>query len=65
METVPFAGSGPNPLVRQKIPTLHHPEGIDPEAMFFDEARVHNLILEYQRSPSLKLGRLLFWLACR
>jgi hypothetical protein len=34
----------------QKIPTLHHPEGIDPDQMFFDEARVHDLILAYQRN---------------
>jgi DNA-directed RNA polymerase specialized sigma subunit len=33
----------------QKIPTRHHPEGIDPEQMFFQETRVHNLILSYQR----------------
>jgi hypothetical protein len=28
----------------QKIPTLHHPEGINPEQMFFQETRVHELI---------------------
>jgi hypothetical protein len=33
----------------QKIPTKHHPEGIDPDQMFFDEGRVHELILSYQR----------------
>jgi hypothetical protein len=36
----------------QKIPTLHHPEGIAPEAMFFREKEVRDLILEYQRSAS-------------
>ena len=36
----------------QKIRTLHHPEGINPEAMFFHEAQVRELILEYQRSAS-------------
>jgi hypothetical protein len=46
--SVPLAGSG---LIKQKIPTLHHPEGIDPDQMFFDEARVHALILAYQRDP--------------
>src|SRR6516162_8864123 len=35
----------------QKIPTLHHPEGIDPDQMFFNETRVHELILSYQRDP--------------
>jgi hypothetical protein len=34
---------------RERIPTKHHPEGIDPGQMFFDEARVHDLILSYQR----------------
>jgi hypothetical protein len=46
---VPVAGSGCTPLPEEKIPTLHHPEGINPEAMFFQEARVHELILSYQR----------------
>jgi hypothetical protein len=41
------AGSGSS-LAGQKIPTLHHPEGINPDQMFFDEAKVHNLILAYQ-----------------
>src|SRR3974390_2125214 len=36
----------------QKIPTLHHPEGIDPDQLFFDETRVHELILDYQRQQS-------------
>jgi DNA-directed RNA polymerase specialized sigma24 family protein len=45
------AGSGSYPL-GQKIPTKHHPEGIDPEAMFFDELKVHRLILEYQCQQS-------------
>jgi hypothetical protein len=36
----------------QKIPTKHHPEGIDPEQMFFDETWVHDLILSYQRQRS-------------
>jgi hypothetical protein len=44
--SVPLAGSG---LLKQKIATLHHPEGIDPDQMCFDEARVHALILAYQR----------------
>src|SRR6516225_8606419 len=35
----------------QKTPTLHHPEGIDPDQMFFNETRVHELILSYQRDP--------------
>jgi len=34
---------------REKIPTRHHPEGIDPDQMFFNETRVHDLILSYQR----------------
>jgi hypothetical protein len=46
--SVPLAGSG---LIKQKIPTLHHPEGIDPEQMFFQEEKVHDLILSYQRDP--------------
>jgi hypothetical protein len=33
----------------QKIPTLHHPDGIDPDQMFFCEKEVHELILSYQR----------------
>jgi DNA-directed RNA polymerase specialized sigma subunit len=49
--SVPFAGSGED-LKRQKLPTLHHLEGIDPDQMFFDESRVHNLILSYQRDAS-------------
>jgi hypothetical protein len=48
MESSPFADSGED-LKRQKIPTLHHPEGIDLDQMFFDESRVHDLILAYQR----------------
>jgi DNA-directed RNA polymerase specialized sigma subunit len=36
----------------QKIPTLHHPEGINPDQMFFQETRVHELILDYQRQAS-------------
>ena len=36
----------------QKIPTLHHPEGINPDQMFFHEAQVHDLILDYQRQAS-------------
>jgi hypothetical protein len=35
--------------VGQKIPTRHHPEGIDPDQMFFCETQVHDLILAYQR----------------
>ena len=34
----------------QKIPTMHHPEGIEPGRMFFHETQVRELILEYQRS---------------
>ena len=33
----------------EKIPTRHHPEGINPDQMFFCESRVHEQILEYQR----------------
>ena len=33
----------------QKIPTLHHPEGIDPDQMFFQESKVHELMLSSQR----------------
>src|SRR6516162_765998 len=47
---VSLAGSGSS-LTGQKIPTKHHPEGIDPQAMCFNEARVHELILAYQRDP--------------
>jgi hypothetical protein len=36
----------------EKIPTLHHPEGIEPDRMFFHEETVRNLILEYQREPT-------------
>jgi hypothetical protein len=36
----------------QKIPTRHHPEGIDPDQMFFQKTRVHELILSYQRNGS-------------
>jgi hypothetical protein len=36
----------------QKIPTLHHPEGIESDRIFFHEAQVRDLILEYQRSSS-------------
>jgi hypothetical protein len=46
--SVPFAGSGSVPA-GQKISTRHHPEGIDPDQMFFNETRVHDLILSYQR----------------
>jgi hypothetical protein len=45
---VPFTESGCTPP-GEKIPTRHHPEGIDPDQMFFQEARVHELILSYQR----------------
>jgi hypothetical protein len=38
--------------VVQKIPTLHHPEGIEPGRIFFHEEQVRNLILDYQREPS-------------
>jgi len=34
---------------REKIPTRHHPKGIDPDQMFFQETEVHDLILSYQR----------------
>ena len=34
---------------REKIPTLHHPEGIDPDQMFFQESKVHELMLSSQR----------------
>ena len=33
----------------QKIRTRHHPKGIDPDQMFFQETEVHDLILSYQR----------------
>jgi hypothetical protein len=33
----------------QKIRTLHHPEGIEPDRIFFHETQVCDLILEYQR----------------
>jgi hypothetical protein len=36
--SVPFAGSGED-LKKQKIPTRHHPEGIDPEASFSAKLR--------------------------
>jgi hypothetical protein len=36
----------------QKIPTLHHPEEINPEQMFFDESRVHELILD--KTPAIR-----------
>ena len=36
----------------EKISTLHHPEGIEPDRIFFHEEEVCNLILEYQREPS-------------
>ena len=36
----------------QKIPTLHHPEGINPDQMFFRETVVRNLILDYQRQAN-------------
>jgi hypothetical protein len=38
--------------VLQKIPTLHHPQGIEPDRMFFHEETVRNLILDYQREPT-------------
>ena len=36
----------------QKIPTLHHPDGIEPDRIFFHETQVRDLILEYQRSAN-------------
>jgi hypothetical protein len=48
-DSVSLTDSGSGPL-RQKIPTRHHPEGIDPDQMFFQESRVHELILSYQRN---------------
>jgi hypothetical protein len=48
-QPAPFAESGSGPLEQKKIATLHHPEGISPDQMFFDEQKVHDLILAYQR----------------
>ena len=31
---------------------MHHPEGIEPDRMFFCETQVHELILDYQRSAN-------------
>ena len=50
-ESVSLNGSGSGP---QKIPTLHHPEGIDPDQIFFYETKIHDLILAYQREPSVE-----------
>ena len=55
--SVPFAGRGSS-FVRKKIPTLHHPEGTDPEAMFFQEARIHELIVSYQRQASVDISKI-------
>jgi hypothetical protein len=35
---------------------MHHPEGIDPEQIFFHEAQIRDLILSYQREPVLRPG---------
>jgi hypothetical protein len=43
----------------EKIITKHHPEGIDPEQIFFDETRVRDLILEYQREPNPETWQLI------
>jgi hypothetical protein len=50
--SVPFAGRGSS-FVRKKIPTLHHPE-----AMFFQEARIHELIVSYQRQASVDISKI-------
>jgi len=46
VDSVSLAESGSGPL-KQKIPTLHHPEGIDPDQISFHEAEIRDLILVY------------------
>jgi hypothetical protein len=52
MDSVSLAESGSGP---QKIRTMHHPEGIDPDQIFFHEAEIRDLILAYQREPSAEI----------
>jgi hypothetical protein len=37
------------------VKTLHHPEGIDPSDMFFNEERVSSLILQWKKNHDIKL----------
>ena len=53
MDSVSLAESGSGPL-KQKIPTLHHPQGIDPDQIFFHETEIRDLILAYQREPAVE-----------
>ena len=48
MENSVPAAESDSGQVKQKI---HDPEGIEPETIFFHEAQVRELILEYQREP--------------
>jgi hypothetical protein len=54
--SAPVAESGSG-QVTQKIPTMHHPEGIEPDRIFFQETQVRNLILDYQREGTRKPGK--------
>lgn len=38
-----------------KVKTLHSPEGISESQLFFNEARVHDLLMEYQRTESIEV----------
>jgi DNA-directed RNA polymerase specialized sigma subunit len=44
-----LAASGSSPV---KLLTKRHPEGIEPDQIFFHEAEIHDLILAYQRDPT-------------